>query len=298
MMERLAVGSGLARLAIARGRARVAVLAYHDIVPDGSGGIGDSSLHLPRDLFARQLDYLGSTHDVVALDTLRSSDVNTGRPRAIITFDDGYVGALTLGVEELARRGFPATFFVSPGMPGSASFWWDQLAASFGGILPADLREHCLSTLGGDGDAIRGWAQSQGVKLAPLPHEATATDADTLKRALHVPGMSLGSHTWSHPVLPHMPHGRLREELERPIASLEAVWPAQGYWLAYPYGLWSPRVAEASRLAGYVGALALGGGRVPANLRSPAHYFVPRVNVPAGVSLEGLALRLARLWRG
>jgi len=65
-------------------------------------------------------------------------------------------------------------------------------------------------------------------------------------------------------------------------------------WLSYPYGHFSPMVKEEAAAAGYHGALAIEGGwtRVP----PPSRYVVPRLNVPAGLSARGFALRAAGLF--
>jgi peptidoglycan/xylan/chitin deacetylase (PgdA/CDA1 family) len=63
-------------------------------------------------------------------------------------------------------------------------------------------------------------------------------------------------------------------------------------WLSYPYGRWSPSVVEAARRAGYRGGLRIEGGRVSAGADP---FLTPRVNVPSGLSVDGLELRCAGL---
>ena len=123
------VRSGVPALNRAARARRGLVLAYHNVVPDSSPGFGDRSLHLPRGLFMRQLESLLATHTVVPLEQVLDAPVAGRRPRAAITFDDGYRGAVLLGVAELAKRGVPATLFVVPSFVGKGPFWWDALAA-------------------------------------------------------------------------------------------------------------------------------------------------------------------------
>ena len=104
--------------------------------------------------------------------------------------------------------------------------------------------------------------------------------------------VSLGSHTWSHPNLTRSSPDELADELGRPLAWLrehfaEASLPA----ISYPYGLESEAVRAAARDAGYSLGFRVDGGWIP----EPAgdRFALPRLNVPAGLSANGLALRLA-----
>ncbi|MFL5521275.1 MAG: hypothetical protein ACJ8B6_10085, partial [Gemmatimonadales bacterium] len=107
------VASGLPALGRQRRRGDTLVLAYHNVVPDGLEAFGDRSLHLPLARFRRQLAALSETHDVVGLEQLESAP-SSSRPRAAITFDDAYAGALLLGLPAALELGFPATIFVAP----------------------------------------------------------------------------------------------------------------------------------------------------------------------------------------
>src|SRR5207245_581397 len=106
--------SGIAGLPRARLSRQALVLAYHNVVPDDCGPCGDRSLHLPHRSFVHQLDHLLRTCSVVPLaEILTPAPSRERRPRVAITFDDGYRGAVTLAVEELAQRGVPAAHLAS-----------------------------------------------------------------------------------------------------------------------------------------------------------------------------------------
>ena len=66
-------------------------------------------------------------------------------------------------------------------------------------------------------------------------------------------------------------------------------------WLSYPYGLTSPTAAQAVERAGYVGAFLVEGGWLPRQQRFYHPFALPRLNVPAGLSVEGFQLRLSGL---
>lgn len=294
--EKVLCRSGLTRLARIRRRGGAVVLAYHNVVPDGEPCGGDRSLHLSQREFARQMDLVRRTHDVVPLSAIAAAPAG-GRPRVAITFDDAYRGAVTAGVEELTRRGMPATVFVAPDFVGGRSFWWDVLSRP-GEAGPApELRDRCLTLLRGRDADIRRWAGEHGLPLAEVPrHQTAATEAE-LEAACRTGEITLGAHTWSHPNLTALQGAELDEELVRPLRWLRERYAAVLPWLTYPYGLTSPAVEEAARRAGYEGAFRVEGGWMPPRATGPRHAL-PRVNVPAGASLEHLELRTSGLFPG
>ena len=121
-------------------RDHVAILAYHNVVPDHEAGPGDASLHLPLSRFLAQLDALQETHDFVDLPTAMAG--GGGRIRATVTFDDAYRGAVRLALPELRKRGIPATMFVCPGLLDEPGLWWDETAEA--GRLTPDARARAM----------------------------------------------------------------------------------------------------------------------------------------------------------
>jgi peptidoglycan/xylan/chitin deacetylase (PgdA/CDA1 family) len=296
-VERALVLTGSTVLARRWSASATLVLAYHNIVPDGERGGADRSLHLPQRHFAAQLELLARTHEVVALgEVLEGAPRRTARPRAVITFDDGSAGALSVGVTELRRFGFPATFFVTPGRLGRHAFWWDRLGTPGDGEVPASIRSHALTSLRGEDEAVCAWAGARAAPTATVPENArTATEAE-LTAALAIPGLSVAAHTWSHPNLTTLDAATLQAELERPLAWLRARWATALPVVSYPFGLTSPAVTEAARRAGYRAGFLVTGGWLRGR-RDAAPFDLPRVNVPAGVSPAGFELFTSGLVR-
>lgn len=292
--EVLLIHSGAARLAQRLSPQHDVVLAYHNIVPEGTEVEGDASLHLSQARFGRQLERLMQTHEVVPLDHLL--DVPAGsntRPRAAITLDDGYRGAVTAGVQELARRGLPATLFVVPAAVGARSFWWDALASD--GRLCNDVRRHALSALRGEDASIRRWAGGVGLNARLCGGVASAATEDELRAATDHAGIALASHTWSHPNLTRLALKEVEVELRRSLDWLRERFDHVTPWLSFPYGLYTGEIGRIAARVGYRGALHLGSGRWRHPPQDP--YALPRINVPAGLSVNGFTLRLAGLTR-
>lgn len=291
--EKILHGLGARRFALRRNAPLTVVLAYHNVVPEGERRCGDLSLHIGQRRFAEHLDRLTETHDVVPLDeAFQPRPGGHARPRAVVTFDDAYLGAVTAGLDELRARGLPATIFVCPGLLGSEGFWWDRLAPG-GRPLSEAVRAHALEELAGRQEDVLSWAAAEGLPIAELPAHARPASADVLAAATARGDVSLGSHTWGHPNVTRIPPGALRDEIARTARWLaDSSAPVVG-WLAFPYGIHDPAsVAEAEDAC--EGAFRIDGGLAERRGRWPADRFrTPRINVPAGLSADGLALRVA-----
>jgi peptidoglycan/xylan/chitin deacetylase (PgdA/CDA1 family) len=292
LFETLLLRGGLATIRSNRLAGRTLILAYHNILPEGSHPGGDASLHLPVRAFAAQLDQLRKTCDVVPLSEIQPDTVEAStrsrRPRVVITFDDAYQGALTVGLDELRRRSLPATIFVAPGFLPGKTFWWDAVP------LAPEGRHRALQDYGGKDKLVRAWGESVGLKLREPDLPARAATLEQLDEAMNYSSLQLGSHTWSHPALSALGPEELSDELSRSLTWLTERYDRVSRWISYPYGLTSPAVEAAAARAGYEGGLLVQGGWI---LREPASRFqIPRLNIPAGLSPRGFALRLSGIF--
>jgi peptidoglycan/xylan/chitin deacetylase (PgdA/CDA1 family) len=302
-VERTLVGLGAGRWAARRHRSDVCILAYHNVVPDDGGAVrppGDASLHLELADFRRQLAHIGRHYEVVPLSDVLTSGRHPARPRVAITFDDAYHGALTLGVDELARHGFPATVFVPPGLLGAQALWWDAFTpadAMLGrGLTPA-MRTEALSDHGGRGVRVREWALRAGWVERALPQPMlTGTEADLTSASRRHDGLTYGSHSWSHPDLAQLQPGEREVELRTSLAWLRARYRCTVGWLSYPYGISSPATELSVQAEGYDAAVLVSGSWTGIPVRN--RRAIPRLNIPAGISLEGFSLRVSGFLRG
>lgn len=290
--EKGLLASGLPHLTRRFRSDQAIVLSYHNVVPDHYPRTGDVSLHLPLSVFRSQLDRLGETHQVIGLGDLFQGTWRRGRPAAAITFDDAYAGALDIGIAEVVARAMPATVFVSPGLLDSSGFWWDLLADPISGGLDSRLRRRALTELAGRQEPVLAWAREQGLSTVELPDLVRPADRKKVARAAEEPGVTLGSHTWSHPNLVGLSADTLRYEMERSRTWLEEQFPASYVsWLAYPYGLHDGEARTTVALTGYCGGLTGTSGWSKMPPGDP--YSVPRLNVPARLSEAGFLLRVS-----
>ncbi len=284
--------SGLAGISSRLRSSDTLILAYHNVVPDGERVVGDSSLHLPRGAFAAQLDALLEMTEVVSLDVAIEGGAGaTGRPRVAITFDDAYRGAVLAGIGELETRGLPATIFVPPALLDGGVFWWDALTPRGMPGLAAAVREDALWRLAGKGSAILAEHACRDASHIPA-HARGASEAE-LRGAVERPGITLASHSWSHPNLAALAPAELEDELARPLAWLRARFTGVLPYISYPYGHHSPAVERAAAAAGYRAALRIEGGWLQDGATN--RYAIPRLDIPSGISNAGFRLRCSGL---
>ncbi|MDQ2766216.1 MAG: polysaccharide deacetylase family protein [Gemmatimonadota bacterium] len=291
--ERGALWSGLPVAMRRRHRGDVLVLAYHNIVPDGASIAGDLSLHLPQRRFAGQLDVLVRAHEIISLESALAGYVGE-RPAAVITFDDAYEGAVTAGIAELEARKLPATIFVTPSFLNGGDFWWDALTEPGASSISPALRSWALDDCSGRDADIRARApREHGARLSSVPAHARGAHEHDLLSAASIPGITLGSHTWSHPNLSRLDGETLAHELVRPLEWLRERFSNVLAAISYPYGLASPMVERAASAAGYTAGLRIDGGWMSRNGAGANAFALPRLDVPSGLSAAGFELRAA-----
>jgi peptidoglycan/xylan/chitin deacetylase (PgdA/CDA1 family) len=296
VVEVSASRSGVASLLGRRMRGRRLILAYHNVVPQGERAWGEASLHISEALFRSHLDVLGECCVVVSLRTLLESpggddDGRGGRPLVAITFDDAYRGAASAGVEALGKFGFEATFFINPGLRREPGFWWDRLAMARDGELPGDVRAHGLDALAGRQAEVLAWAKTQGADPPEAPDHSRPSSHDGLLALAAQHHLSCECHTWSHPNLARISRGERAAEFERSSRWMEENLSVTPTLISYPYGAHDAAVDADAADHPYRHGFRIEGGWMPPG--APVSFALPRLNVPAGLSPEGLRLRLA-----
>lgn len=174
-----------------------------------------------------------------------------------VTFDDAYrsvVATLPL----LAELGVPATIFACTGFARDGR--------------PFDVPE------------LRDDAAADPASFATMDWSAL--------RAAASRGVEIGSHTVSHPHLPHLSDEELDRELRESKAELEDELGAPCRHLAYPYGEEDDRVRAATRRAGYDAAFAVDPGRGRSD-----RFGVPRLAVYRHDTAAGFRVRTSPLLR-
>ena len=278
------------------------ILCYHNIISETEADPSDSlGLHMPLATFSRQMRWLAETYQVVPLGELvnRVSNRESLRGVAAVTFDDGYAGVFDNAWSVLRDLGIPATVFVVAEAPGrDERFWWDDPEV-LRAYSPA-RRDDWLTALRGDGAAIGNSlarAHRPPANRRSPPAWCAPATWPTIAEAARS-GLQLGVHSATHRSLPALDDLELQHEV---VESREIIRSRTGVtpeFFAYPYGLWTDRVRDAVRTAGYRAAFALENGR---HTTPTDRWTLPRVSVPARIEdaafhawTAGLNLRRGR----
>lgn len=266
-----------------RRRRGAAIFAFHNVMPDDSiPARCDRSLHVTLSDFQDYLGVIADGHTVVPLDEIaaRVRQRRSVDGLAALTFDDAYRGVMIHAAPLLARRALPATVFVVSGAAAApAPFWWDLIGSDGG--LTEGVRNHALNHLQGARDLVLAEHDVSEFAMPTALLPACWDDVRTLARD----GMTIGSHTVSHRNLTAIGGAAVEQELERARAEIGAVLGAPPVEVAYPYGLLNGSVIEAAGRAGYTTGVTLQFGLVTRDTNTLA---LPRINVPAGISLPAL----------
>lgn len=219
----LVVNTGIARAARAMlWRDRVAILLYHD--PD------------PVTL-DRHLDYLRTICDLVPLEAL--GEPGTGRPRAVITLDDGHAGNAQLLPIFIKHKVRPTIFLCSRIVGRARSHWWLHSAAEQAGVE-------------------RLKRQGNAQRLAELEAHGFGQDREDRATGLSIeqlealqPFVDFQAHTRFHPILTRCGDRECQDEIADSKAELETLLNKHCEHFAYPNGNYGAREVAMVKAAGY-----------------------------------------------
>ena len=261
----------------------LAILRYHAICGPEGYGYASPGICISPAAFEQHVRYMAANYNVVSLlDAVRSMRVRKPLPpnAVSITFDDGYADNLE-AARTLARHGLTATFYITAGcLAGGQPFWPSELRYVVAAIpndrvqleAPGVRLELDLSTAAGRADAVGRLTKT--FKRNPIPvREALRAQLRTHVSRLEMPrvmltwdevremhrlGMTIGSHTMTHPNLPSAGITAAREEMVTARARLEAEIGAPVTMFSYPNGgadrYMTPDVQQAALEAGYEAA--------------------------------------------
>ena len=158
----------------------------------------------------------------------------SGGPRVSLTFDDGYVDNLTTALPVLEPRARPRRSSSRRATSAAAPFWWDRLERlAFDGTAererievevagrplladtrtPAAVARATRRSTGGCARSRRrrstGSSTGSPSSSAPTraPHDRRPVTEDELRELAAAPGIEIGAHTVSHPLLTTLPPG-------------------------------------------------------------------------------------------
>lgn len=292
------------------------VLCYHTLGPDAPGP--DAWTVLRAGDFRRQLRHLARRYEIVDLDAALAPAPPGGRPRAVLTFDDGEAGLHAHLLPILEETPVPVTVYVATAQIESGRpYWFDRVmnALQAPGPVAVDLRAaglgrrvvgpargaarwaaigailEALKTVDADTREALAAAVVAAAPEAPAPALRPMTREELARLAAH-PAVTVGAHSHGHELLDRIPLAAATESAARSRALLRD-WTGQAVrHFAYPNGNHTPALAAALRELGFASAAALDMG-----LARPGfdRFALPRIGIGRYDGPARFRLRLAGL---
>lgn len=271
------------------------ILTLHHVRPArGLGFQPNRLLEITPDFLDRALTLIRAEgYDLVSLDEAlaRLVEPKRGRFFVALTFDDGYRDNLEHAWPVLAKHGAPWTLFVTTGFADrTARLWWLELEEAIRALpriavtLPdGEFAARAESDAEKQGafaalywrlrkqpeaillSAISALTQEAGIASAALV-ERDCLPWETLRSLSGAPGVTIGAHTLSHPMLARHGADVARREIAESKARLEAELDIPVRHFAYPVG--DPTSAGPREFA-----LAAEAGFASAVTTRPGHLF-------------------------
>ncbi len=271
------VAWGLNRAGIGHHDSRL-VVGYHRTVAEFPG---DPRSTLPPScisvkMLERHLDWIGRRFRFVSLDELNTADPPR-QPLAAVTFDDGYQDFYTHAFPLLQRKGIPSAIFVVTDLVGTSDLQIHDrlyllLAQSRSPLEAHALLDSLLATLPQAAVQRLITALEGGVRIAEdVQREHRSLNWQEIAR-LHQAGVTIGSHTRTHAILPNEEIDKMWSELRGSREILENRLGAPVRHFAYPCGQFCAKTVQAVEQAGYSFGYTICRHR---DHRSP-HLTIPR----------------------
>lgn len=297
--------------ALAQGKG--AILTLHHVRPATAGGFRPNGLlEITPDFLDRALTLIRAEgYDIVSLDEAlaRLADPGPGRFFVALTFDDGYRDNLDHAWPVLAKHQAPWTLYVVRGFAErTARLWWLELEEAIRTLprISVALPDGRFEALAGtDAEKQRAFEQlywrlrkgPEAILLSAISALTTQAGIDpvglverecvpteTLRSLAGAPGVTIGAHTLSHPMLAKHPEEVARREIAASKAWLEEELGIPARHFAYPVGdpgSAGPRELALAREAGFASAVTT----------RPGHLFsehAEHLQALPRVSLNGL----------
>lgn len=203
-------------------RDRVAILLYHDPSPES---------------LDRHLTYLAKICDIIPWSEMHAP--SNGRPRAVITIDDGNAGNAKL-LPIFLKHNVKPTIFVCSAIVGTRrQFWWLHEGAKREGIARLRRVSNAERLV-----RLERWGFSPLSEMSPSA--LSCEDVNAMK-----PWTDFQAHGRFHPVLPNCSDAECETEIIESRREIEQLSGEPCLHFAYPNGRYGAREIALLKAAGY-----------------------------------------------
>lgn len=288
-------------------RGRGVILTFHHVRPEPVPAFAPNALLTITPAFLeRTLAGLAARgFELIGLDRVpeRLAAPESGKPFAVLTFDDGYRDNVEHARPVLTRHGAPWTLFVTSDFAdGRGRLWWleleraiarlDAVRLGSGPVLPArtDAEKtaafetvYRILRAGPEAvllEAIARLCREAGFEPGGIVRELCLT-WDALRDLARDPAVTIGAHTLSHPMLAKHDPAVAEREIAGSRARIEAEMGRPVRHLSYPVGdptSAGPREFELARKLGFATAVTTRPGHLFAEHAEHSHAL-PRISV-------------------
>ncbi|MFJ7438910.1 polysaccharide deacetylase family protein [Methylorubrum thiocyanatum] len=304
---RVVAATGADRWLAPATRGRGVILTFHHVRPEPVPAFAPNALLTITPAFLeRTLAGLAARgFELIGLDRVpeRLAAPESGKPFAVLTFDDGYRDNVEYARPVLARYGAPWTLFVTSDFAdGRGRLWWleleraiarlDAVRLGSGPLLPArtDAEKtaafetvYRILRAGPEAvllEAIARLCREAGFEPGGIVRELCLT-WDGLRDLVRDPAVTIGAHTLTHPMLAKHDPAVAEREIAGSRARIEAELGRPVRHLSYPVGdptSAGPREFELAKKLGFATAVTTRPGHLFAEHAQHAHAL-PRVSV-------------------
>ena len=239
----------------------LAILRYHAVCESLSDDYADPTICVTPAQFERHVAYLTRAYTILRLeDAVAALAARQALPKnaVVLTFDDGYADNLA-AAHVLKKYGATATFYITAGCLADGEPFWPSEVRHVVRALPATRLqvdagpvhlELDLSSHEGRQAAVKLLTKTYKANPIPIRDEiraflrSRARTVDTPRvmltydevREMKALGMTIGSHTMTHPNLPNAGAEDARRELSQSKARLEQELNGPVTMFSYPNG--------------------------------------------------------------
>jgi len=316
------ISLGVVRVMRRLNRDKWAVLMYHNIVPDECPI--DAWTLVRESAFRKQMELLKQHYDVVPIgdlihDTIDRSQAlrKSYKPKAVITFDDGYRNNYTVALPILKEFNFPATVFVCSGFLNSTNMaWYDKviyaIQRSSCNQIELDRKTYSfkhprrdgrwdrINTLLTDLKAKTGHERAVIVEeietTLQVEHdqnECFAFLSDGEVKEMHQSGLiTIGAHTANHELLTQVSLEEAEKTVMKNYQDLRTIIDHDVFFISYPNGNYNMKILELMHALPFKAACTT---KSDLYSRKYTVFEVPRIGVGGYDSNANLLIKMSGL---
>jgi peptidoglycan/xylan/chitin deacetylase (PgdA/CDA1 family) len=311
-------------------KGKVSILAYHRVLSEKALGRDyfiQPGMYVRNDVFEKQMQFLTENFQIISLMELLNhwaeGTWDHGKRYCVITLDDGWLDNYVYAYPILRKYQIPATIFLPTAFIGTNQWFWPDKV----GYLLRRWTVGAANALSNGHPWARGLiakAKSGNLDSAiemckEVPEEEIYEFIDEMSRRMHLEfpddrllinwqeveemsrhGISFGSHSCTHKILPKLPPEEIEDELAQSLRTLREKKINYVPVFAYPNGDCDEKTIGQVKAAGYRAAVTTVFGFEG---RSPQHLFrLKRVGIHNDISatiplftfhISGLAQRVS-----